>query len=707
MVALLVAPLIAIASPTGSVVASLTPSDGEVTYKEYFVPHTQFSGSCSSPPLAGGYWYVEPAPCAKSLTFSIPDDASGALRAEIYLDLWRNRDVPKIRFRLNGGLLRDPGVGSDWSRTPYVGEVPLSELNQGTNTIEFTASAPVHVHDISIRVYYDATHPLIGGAGSDVTPPTGSLTSIVAANGTFTPASGGVLNVDNDQLTFTANASGAKYVDFIGYYDAYDIDADGVSTEWQATGRNNWFTGGRSPQATGGLINHVGSDATSPYQVTWELPHVKNQSGVRFKVRIVDAAGNVREAAGGVSAPFTLTRSDSVEYYSISDFDDAVLHHDGLYADEVVRSIDLPDMTGVISARLLGNFWNNPRIQINGNTTTLRAFPSGADQWRMSNLSIPLTLIGEGANTIKYSYSGTGFGEFIEKPGPMIVLRRRITNPQPPTITAQPTSATVTENVPSVLTVSVTGSPLITYQWYRDGVLIPGASSPTYTTPRLGPADSGVNYTVVATNRFGSVVSAPMPVIVRPAAPWWDDAWPYRFDVSVDTAGVARSNKTVDAQVNFTDVLDALGEPGRLDPNTIRVVEIDETGGVIDDNIRYQFDGASSYDRVDERPRNPRVRNGWAIRRQRHAAFSGVLRQDRHGNRSFRTGLSAHGRRQRLRRRPEQLSHHDADRDLVLPEAGCWLLEHHRLRRQRLDRVPSGRCGFWWDLPRRTELDLP
>jgi hypothetical protein len=591
-------PVIAVVMPIAEVSAApgpIAPAADEVTYKEYWVPHTQFSGSCSSPVSTSGFWYVEPSPCAKTLTFTIPDNISGALRAEIYLDLWRNRDVPKLRFRLNGGLLRDPEVGADWGRTPYLGAIPLSELRQGANTIELLAGAPVHVHDIALRVYHDATHPLVAGPGSDVIPPNGALTSIVASNGTFGPSAGGALVVNNDTLTFTATATDARYVDFIGYYDGFDIDADGQTTEWQATGRNNWFPGGRSAQTTGGLINHIGSDATAPYQVTWQLPHVKNQSGVRFKVRVVDAAGNVREAAGGQSAAFDLTRSDTLEYYTIDDFDDTILHHDGLYPNDAVRTIQLPDMTGVVSARLLGNFWNNPFIQVNGNPQ-FRAFPAGADQWRMSNVVLDLAHIGAGPNILKYSYSGSGFGEFIEKPGPMIVLRRRVTDPVPAAVFTQTTSATVSDGMAATLRVVAAGSPLISYQWFRDGQPIDGATGSTYVTPALGAADAGTIYTVTLTNRWGSATSAPIPVNIRGTDPWWNSAWPYRFEVNVGGAGVARTDKIVELNVNFTSLLDSVGQSGRLDPDTIRLIEVDSAGNPIDVDIAYQFDGVSSYD---------------------------------------------------------------------------------------------------------------
>lgn len=54
-----------------------------------------------------------------------------------------------------------PNVGYDWSRTPYVAEIPKSEFVTGQNTFYFPAApAGYHIHDIAVRIYFDAGHPL-------------------------------------------------------------------------------------------------------------------------------------------------------------------------------------------------------------------------------------------------------------------------------------------------------------------------------------------------------------------------------------------------------------------------------------------------------------------------------------------------------------------------------------------------------------------
>lgn len=90
-------------------------------------------------------------------------------------------------------------------------------------------------------------------------------------------------------------------------------------------------------------------------------------------------------------------------------------------------------------------------------------------------------------------------------------------------------------------------------------------------------------------------------VVVRPPAglaadePWWDTKWGYRTTVTVKAAGYTRNDKPAEVEINFSDLLGELGESGRLDTNSIRVVEVNDKG-VIDDAVPFQFDRAGNFD---------------------------------------------------------------------------------------------------------------
>ncbi|GGA40037.1 beta-1,3-glucanase family protein [Dyella nitratireducens] len=86
-------------------------------------------------------------------------------------------------------------------------------------------------------------------------------------------------------------------------------------------------------------------------------------------------------------------------------------------------------------------------------------------------------------------------------------------------ITTQPAAQAVVDGQSATLSVAVTGSPAITYQWYQVGSgAIAGATSASYTTPIFTAAGSTTFY-VVVTNDLGSVQSANAVVTVDAATP--------------------------------------------------------------------------------------------------------------------------------------------------------------------------------------------
>ncbi len=94
-----------------------------------------------------------------------------------------------------------------------------------------------------------------------------------------------------------------------------------------------------------------------------------------------------------------------------------------------------------------------------------------------------------------------------------------------PTIWTQPQAIAVCEGAPGIVSVSATGCPPLTYQWYKDNVLIPGAIGSSYTIPSFTANDRAV-YTVVVTDCCGSVTSdgaflhyiSPPQIAIHPAS---------------------------------------------------------------------------------------------------------------------------------------------------------------------------------------------
>jgi len=101
--------------------------------------------------------------------------------------------------------------------------------------------------------------------------------------------------------------------------------------------------------------------------------------------------------------------------------------------------------------------------------------------------------------------------------------------PTPVTFTAHPPSSVVLEqNRPLTLTGLAQGAPAPTYQWYKDDVEIPGATTRTFSIAQAQPTDSG-NYYLVATNFLNMATSTVAAVTVYP-----DTNGPVLLKVSAD-----------------------------------------------------------------------------------------------------------------------------------------------------------------------------
>lgn len=92
---------------------------------------------------------------------------------------------------------------------------------------------------------------------------------------------------------------------------------------------------------------------------------------------------------------------------------------------------------------------------------------------------------------------------------------------------AAPTEVVIAMNAPRegvvagqrvVLSVAPMGQPPFTYQWWKDGVAIPGATEANYTISAAGAADAG-RYTVIVTNALGTATSQSVQLEVTGLAP--------------------------------------------------------------------------------------------------------------------------------------------------------------------------------------------
>jgi len=77
----------------------------------------------------------------------------------------------------------------------------------------------------------------------------------------------------------------------------------------------------------------------------------------------------------------------------------------------------------------------------------------------------------------------------------------------PPAITKQPSSVTNAVGSTATFTVTATGSAPLSYQWFKAGVLLSGATKSTLNLTKVTSSNAG-SYTVKVTNSAGAATSS-------------------------------------------------------------------------------------------------------------------------------------------------------------------------------------------------------
>ena len=109
------------------------------------------------------------------------------------------------------------------------------------------------------------------------------------------------------------------------------------------------------------------------------------------------------------------------------------------------------------------------------------------------------------------------------------LFRVRYTQNQPPQVNEHPQDTLVTIGSPATFTVTASGSPPLSFQWQRNGVDVPGATSSSYMLPTTTASDEGARFRVVVSSPYGTATSneavlhvttdnLPVATITSPAA---------------------------------------------------------------------------------------------------------------------------------------------------------------------------------------------
>ena len=122
---------------------------------------------------------------------------------------------------------------------------------------------------------------------------------------------------------------------------------------------------------------------------------------------------------------------------------------------------------------------------------------------------------------------------------------------QAPVITKQPSNQGVIEGQTATFSIEVTGDTL-TYQWYKDGVAIGGATDSIYTTPATVLADNGSEFSVKVTNSSGSDSSNAATLYVTAAGSRVTASLIAAYDFKEGSGATINDISGVDSPLNLT-----------------------------------------------------------------------------------------------------------------------------------------------------------
>ncbi|MDP3071866.1 MAG: immunoglobulin domain-containing protein [Opitutaceae bacterium] len=141
-------------------------------------------------------------------------------------------------------------------------------------------------------------------------------------------------------------------------------------------------------------------------------------------------------------------------------------------------------------------------------TVSVAAIPGPSYQWRKNGVAIPgATASVLQINAVNAADTGT-YSVLATNPlGSVTSFEAPLQLAAPPVITAQPVSQTAAAKSNVSLTVEASGAPTPTFQWKRNGVVLPGATGSVLLLKGVTSADDGV-YSVEASNSIGYALSA-------------------------------------------------------------------------------------------------------------------------------------------------------------------------------------------------------
>ena len=356
-------------------------------------------------------WINKPRMVIKELDVEL----GNPIRAEMSIEYWGGHiGTSEQKFMING---------NDWIYLPQpentptnplcyhrtlLGNssvpVPLEHLKDGTNEIQFTCGPQIcynfnfgfyWIYSFTLRLYYDTS----------ISHPDGKITL---------PGDEIVFNdFPEISLELTEEQNVVKKVEYIGFYEDFDWEGNGLFLQWHYQTRN------------GKLFKHIGSSSKKPYAVTWNTKWLPDQENpIKIAAIITNDAGLSYMTPGIGKISFD-RKERSVKMYKSNDIPEAFAVRIGR---QKMCTIDIDDdIEDAKSACLLLSTWSGKcddgsihEIMINGKriSDNFGRFHDVSFDY----LSVPVDWINRGVNEITIHSLFDGHALEVNWPGPVLLI---------------------------------------------------------------------------------------------------------------------------------------------------------------------------------------------------------------------------------------------------------------------------------------------
>lgn len=256
-------------------------------------------------------------------------------------------------------------------------------------------------------------------------------------------------------------------------------------------------------------LRRVESDVVFKASLPWDSYRGNLRSATDFKRVALHEFGHV----------LGLDHPDEAGQAVTALMNSTVSNLDGLVADDLSGAQAAYGIPGGARLPTISSITGNQSVML-GSTALFTVSASGTPplsyQWRRNGISVA----GATGPTLTFSaaqLSDAGsYSVVVTNPagsvtgGPSLLT---VTVP-PPTLVAQPASRTVVAGASVSFSVSASGFGVLSYQWSRNGVALPGATFPTLTLDTVQVSQAG-DYTATVTNAGGSVTSSAARLTVQ------------------------------------------------------------------------------------------------------------------------------------------------------------------------------------------------